>query len=243
MEASFHRDGMLQHGRRVRFSVEFPKTRHCRARSITEVPRTSSCFCRSIKRRQITSLSWREEVSGDTTELTQKRCRCIDKHANVALHARQPRFFLCRISRASLGSCSSNQLGWITGRSPWSLVLKFAHSFIFFLVFFFSLRFEVAPFLSRLFACTNDRLMSAFVVTWRCDRARSAAGRTRSASFRGKRENKLTTAPLGFLFFFVGQSGRVDAKVSFMQKKKKKVIVVCKTTTHRDREKRSGENI
>lgn len=77
-----------------------------------------------------------EEASGDTTVLTQKRCRCIDKHANVALHARQPLSFyvtfLGHLLEAVAQTSWDDSLGDRRGRWFFSLLTRF------FLFFFFA---------------------------------------------------------------------------------------------------------
>lgn len=94
--------------------------------------------------------------------------------------------------------------------------------------------------------------MPAIVATRRCDCARSkvarsAAGTTRSASFRGNRENRVSDDALGVfslsLFFFSPPKRARRCQGLIYANEKKKVIVVCKTTTHRDGEQTTRKHV
>lgn len=93
--------------------------------------------------------------------------------------------------------------------------------------------------------------MPAIVATRRCDCARSkvarsAAGTTRSATFRGNRENRMSDDALGVfslsLFFSPPKRARRCQGLIYANEKKK-VIVVCKTTTHRDGEQTTRKHV
>lgn len=190
----------------------------------------SSCLRRSIKGSQTTSLRWRGgqwRCHGDSAETVPLfRIRMwITREVTFFFFC----LFLCHTCWSSPGRCRSNDLRWFAGRSPWSLALQFAHTYILAL---FSLSFETARLLCRgFFAYSNDLLMPAIVATRRCDCARSkvarsAAGTTRSASFRGNRENRVSDDALGvfslsFFFFSPPKRARRCQGLIYANEKKK----------------------